>query len=162
MRKIQSLDYDNITAAAVRTAKWATIMTKWRIGFETRGRRLTKPGVRPARRWQLVGFPGPAGRESAGIVDLIAIRKDHGTVKGSFKRGDLFEIILIQIKGGGARRPNVDDIRRLRAVAKRYKARDVVLAEWVNASHQRFYRLGETTFDLKRAWKEVDPGIIFS
>jgi hypothetical protein len=62
-------------------------------------------------RWQLVSFPGPAGRESAGIVDLMAIRKNHATPNGAFKRGDLFEIILIQIKGGGARRPKMDDIK---------------------------------------------------
>jgi hypothetical protein len=160
--RVANLNFDKITAAAIRTAKWATTMTKWRIGFETRGRRLTKTGVKPARRWQLVGFPGPAGRESAGIVDLMAIRKDHTTNNGKFKRGDLFEIILIQVKGGGARRPNADDIRRLRAVAKRYNARDVILAEWVKASHQRFYRLGKPTSDPKSAWKEVDPGVIFS
>ena len=147
------LDFDKITAAAIRTAKWATTMTKWRIGFETRGRRLTKPGVKPARRWQLVGFPGPAGRESAGVVDLMAIRKDHSRNNGKFKRGDLFEIILIQIKGGGARLPTADDIRRLRAVAKRYNARDVVLAEWVKASHQKFYRLSKTRSDPKSAWR---------
>jgi hypothetical protein len=158
----KSLDFDKITATAIRTAKWATIMTKWRIGFETRGRRLLKPGVKPARRWQLVGFPGPAGRESAGIVDLIAIRKDHATANGAFKRGDLFEIILIQIKGGGAKWPNADDIRRLRAVSKRYSARDVVLAEWVKGSHQRFYRLVKTAADPKNAWEEVDPGVLFS
>lgn len=35
-----------------------------------------------------------------------------------FKRGDLFEIILIQIKGGGARQPDKDEIKRLRDVAK--------------------------------------------
>ena len=46
------------------------------------------------------------GHESAGIVDLMAIRKDHGTHNSKFKRGDLFEIILIQIKGGGARLPD--------------------------------------------------------
>jgi hypothetical protein len=105
VKSSKKLDFERITTAAIRTAKWATIMTKWRIGFETRGRRLSKTGVKPARRWQLVGFPGLAGRESAGIVDLIAIRKDHATVNGHFKRGDLFEIILIQIKGGGARCP---------------------------------------------------------
>ena len=105
MQQRKNLDFTKIMAAAIRTAKWATTMTRWRIGFETGGRRLAKPGVKPARRWQLVGFPGPAGRESAGIVDLIAIRKDHATVNGDFKRGDLFEIILIQIKGGGARWP---------------------------------------------------------
>jgi hypothetical protein len=158
----KQLDFDKITAAAIRTAKWATTMTRWRIGFETRGRCLAKPGVKPSRRWQLVGFPGPAGRESAGIVDLIAIRKDHATANGKYKRGDLFEIILIQIKGGGARWPNAEDIRRLRAVAKRYSAKDVILAAWVKGTHQKFYRLDKKTVDPKTAWKEVDPGIIFS
>ena len=94
MHKSKPLDFEKITLAAIRTAKWATTMTKWRIGFETRGTQLAKPGVKPARRWQLVGFPGPAGRESAGIVDLMAIRKDHSTRNGDFERGDLFEIIL--------------------------------------------------------------------
>jgi hypothetical protein len=88
MSRIRKLDFDKITAVAIRTAKWATTMTRWRIGFETRGKRLAKASVNPARRWQLVGFPGPAGRESAGIVDLIAIRKDHSTRNGAFKRGD--------------------------------------------------------------------------
>jgi hypothetical protein len=36
-------------------------------------------------------IPGLAGRESAGIVDLIAIRKDHATANGVFKRGDLLK-----------------------------------------------------------------------
>jgi len=161
VHKSKPLDFKKITAAAIHTAKWATTMTKWRIGFETRGKQLAKPGVKLARRWQLVGFPGPAGRESAGIVDLMAIHKDHSKTNGKFKRGDLFEIILIQIKGGGARWPNAEDIRRLRTVAKHYKAREVVLAEWVKASHQKSYRLGKNASDPKRAWKEVDPGVIF-
>ncbi len=136
-------------------------MTKWRIGFETNGKRLGSPTVKAPRRWQLVGFPGPAGRESAGIVDLMAIRKNHAKPKSGLKRGDLFEIILIQIKGGGARRPKLGDIRRLRAVAKQYGARDVVLAEWVKQSHLKFYKLGKNHRDLERAWEEVDPGILF-
>jgi hypothetical protein len=97
-------------------------MTKWRIGFETGGKRLGSPAVKATKRWQLVSFPGPAGRESAGIVDLMAIRKNHATSNSRFKRGDLFEIILIQIKGGGARRPKMDEIKRPRAVAKQYSA----------------------------------------
>jgi hypothetical protein len=87
------------------------------------------------------GFLGRRGRESAGIVDRIAIRKNHATANGHFKRGDLFEIILIQIKGGGARWRNADDIRRLRAVAKRYNARDVLLAAWVNVREPTAGRL---------------------
>lgn len=64
-------------AKVIRTAKWATTMTKWRVGFETGGKRLGSVKVKPTRRWQLVDFPGPAGRESAGIVHLMAIRKDR-------------------------------------------------------------------------------------
>lgn len=161
MLRSRNLDFDKITAAAIRTAKWATSMTKWRIGFETRGKRVTKPGVRPARRWQLVSFPGPAGRESAGIVDLIAIRKDHAKDNGRFKRGDLFEIILIQIKGGRARRPTMEDIQRLRAVAERYNARGVVLAEWVKGNRLEFYKLRTSFRNPKTAWEEVDPGVMF-
>jgi len=41
---------------------------------------------------------------------------------------------LIQIKGGGARRPDKGEIKRLRDVAKYYNARDVVLAEWVKGN----------------------------
>src|SRR4030095_12015252 len=126
---------------AIRTAKWATTMTKWRIGFQTNGKRLGSPTVKPTRRWQLVSFPGPAGRESAGIVDLMAIRKDHAKSSRRFKRGDFFEIILIQIKGGGARRPKMDELQRLRAVAKRYNARGVVLAQWVKGNHLEFSKL---------------------
>jgi hypothetical protein len=136
-------------------------MTKWRIGFQTNGNRLGSPTVKATRRWQLVSFPGPAGRESAGIVDVMAIRKNHGKSDSQFKRGDLFEIILIQIKGGGARRPKNDDIFRLRAVAKYYKARDVVLAEWMKRSHLKFYKLEKNHRNLEPAWKEVDPGILF-
>ncbi len=148
------------TQKVIRTAKWATIMTKWRIGFETNGKRVGSTKVKPARRWQLVGFTGPAGRESAGIVDLMAIRKDHSTHNSKFKRVALFEIILIQIKGGGARLPNKDDIRRLRAVAKRYNARDVVLAEWVKGKTLKFYWIMNGR-DPNKVWEEVDPGVLF-
>lgn len=161
MCKASKLDFDKITAAAIRTAKRATMMTKWRIGFEARGRRLAKPGVKPARRWQLVGFPGLAGRESAGIVDLIAIRKDPATANGVFKRGDLFEIILIQIKGGGARWPNAGDIRRLRAVAEGTMQRIFSLPSGFKGSRPKFARLAKTAADPNTAWEVVDPGKIF-
>jgi len=107
-----------------------------------------------------VGFPGAKGRESAGIVDLMAIRKDHKTHNSKYKRGDLFEIILIQIKGGGARFPTADDIRRLRAVAKHYNARDIVLAEWVKGKSLKFYWLFNRRYP-KKVWEEVNPGVLF-
>jgi hypothetical protein len=148
-------------AKAIHTAKLATIMTKWRIGFETGGKRLGSPAMKATKRCQLISFPGPAGRESAGIIELMAIRKNHAKPSREFKRDDLFEILLIQIKGGGARRPGADDVRRLRAVAKQYNARDVVLAEWVRKSHLKFYKLGKNHRDFEHACEQIDPGILF-
>ena len=95
------------TKKAARTAKWATTMTKWLV---TRTKSRTD--------WQLVEFPGPGGAESRGIVDMLAIRKDHRSPPSGPKRGDLFEIVLVQIKGGTARSPSRDDILRLRKVAR--------------------------------------------
>ena len=117
--------------------------------------------IKPTRRWQLVGFPGPAGRESTGIVDLLAIRTNHQKPKAPFKRGDLFEIILIQIKGGGAKRSDKNEIKRLRHVARHYRARDVVLAEWVKGNQLKFNWLVNYRADPKKAWEDVDPGVLF-
>ena len=75
--------------------------------------------------------------------------------------GTFLKIILIQIKGGGVRRPKREDIQRLRAVAKRYNARDVVLAEWLKKARLKFYKLGKNHRDLKTAWEEVDPDVMF-
>ena len=83
--------WDNAATKATKTAKWATTMTKWL---------LSRSNCRP--KWQVVAFTGPNGCESAGIVNLLAIRKDHKTFKSKLKRGDLFEIIIIQVKGGSA------------------------------------------------------------
>ena len=96
-----------------------------------------------------------------GIVDLLAIRKNHQKPKPPFKRGDIFEIILIQIKGGGAKRPNKSEIKRLRDVAKDYNARAVVLAEWVKGKPCQFYWLIKRHAEPERAWGPVDPGAAF-
>lgn len=91
---------------AMLTAKWAVTMAKWRIAFDTGERVIGGRTVPASRRWNLITFLGPGGSESSGIVDLMAIRKNHKTPQNSkLKRGDLFDIILIQVKGGGARRP---------------------------------------------------------
>ena len=103
------------THKAAQTAKWATTMTKWLVS-RTKSR----------TNWQLVEFSGPGGFESRGIVDLLAIRKDHRTSGVDLKRGDLFEIILLQIKGGSARWPSRNDILRLRQVARHHRATEVV------------------------------------
>ena len=113
---------DNITPGkkAQHTAKWAHPMTKWLITYN----------CRTEARWNLVEFGGKTGAESRGIVDLIAIRKDHRKDLSGLKRGDVFDIVLIQTKGGSAPRPTKEDRARLSRVAKYHRARAVVLAEW--------------------------------
>ena len=148
---------------ARKTARWATTMTRWRIAFATNGRRVGAKAVAPTRRWELVGFPGPKGRESRGIVDLVAIRKNHGQCSAPFNRGDLLDMVLIQIKGGSARMPTVTDIRRLRAVQKRYAAKAVLLAAWKRGAQPTFLQLksGKTRVPALANWVPVDPGLIF-
>ena len=81
--------------------------------------------------------------------------------QGGRKEVVLFEIILIQIKGGGAKWPDKSDLRRLQSVAKYYNASAVVLAEWIKGSHLNFYWLIRPHADPKRAWGAVDPGVLF-
>ena len=58
---------------------------------------------RVAKRWKFVSFRGPKNREFAGIVDVVAIRKDTSKSDHEILRmGDLFEIVLVQMKGGSA------------------------------------------------------------
>ncbi len=140
---------------AARTAKWAIIMTKWAARFATRAGRGSKATV---KRWQFIHFPGPAGAESRGIVDIVALRRDH-RLSTEYARGDLFEIILIQVKGGAAARPSTDDVARLRAVARRYRARDTVLASWTKGTSLEFFRLlPRRTSD---PWVLADPRELF-
>ena len=88
-----------------------------------------------------------------GVVDLLAIRKYHGAAVGSMRRGDALQIILIQVKGGAAAKPTSEDAARLRAVAKRHGARDVLLATWQKGRAVRFYRLRRTTD--REPWTEI-------
>lgn len=109
------------------------------------------------RRWQLVDFLGPNGRESGGIVDLIAIKKDGRppSITG-LKRLDLFEIILIQVKGGSAPSPTADDVQRLLTVGERYAASKIVLFEWTKEKHTGWLVLGATG-----NWKAATAAEIF-
>lgn len=116
---------------AQKTARWARIMTKWLITFAGNAK----------RKWKFVEFGGPTGSESRGIIDILAIRKDHGQEVKGLKRGDLFEMIFIQTKGGTSPRPNEEDLKRLSRLAKIYDANAVVLAEWKKGAHLQLYRL---------------------
>jgi putative protein kinase ArgK-like GTPase of G3E family len=127
------------------TAKWARTMTKWLIKFSHR----------KGARWNVVGFEGKTGSEARGVVDLIAIRKDHRQDTKGLKRGDLFEIILLQIKGGSAPRPTDEDIDRLLKVSRHHRAKAIVLAEW-----QRGKKLDLSTLK-NRKWEPTTPTQIF-
>lgn len=130
---------------AHKTARWARIMTKWLITY-TRRR---------GAKWNLVEFGGETGSESRGIVDLVAIRKDHKSIQKGVKRGDLFDIVLVQAKGGKAKGPSSADKNRLLRVATHHRARAVVLAEWKKGASPVFYRL------VSQTWQQVDPIDIF-
>jgi hypothetical protein len=101
--------------------------------------------------WQLVTFCGKGGGESVGVVDLLAVRKDHGRPAAGTKRGDALQLVLIQVKGGGAAMPTVDDTKRLRAVAKLHRARRILLASWKKGRAARFFRLKRGSSD----WTEI-------
>lgn len=97
---------------------------------------------RVAKRWRMVSFRGTGGGEWCGIVDVVAIRKDTSrTAHEILRSGDLFNIILVQMKGGSARGLIQSDLRRLEAVKKRYRAQDVVLFSWKKSERCEFSRL---------------------
>jgi len=133
-------------------------MTKWGLTFAANSGRSSGS---PPRAWKFVTFEGPNGSESRGIVDMLAIRKNHSRASRLFSRGDLFEIVLIQIKGGSAPRPTLEDQYRLRRVARYYRARHVVLAEWKKGAKPTLYRLRKPHRDWKTAWKKDDAADLF-
>lgn len=144
---------------AAHTARWATTMAKWGISLASGGRAR---GGRKIVRWQIVEFPGASGGESTGIVDALAIRKDHARGRGGLKRGDRLEIVLLQIKGGSARMPTSADVTRLRKVKRLHGASHVVLVQWSRGRHFRYLRLKPyPVAHARAAWEEVSPGDIF-
>jgi len=137
--------FQNASQKAHRTARWAKTMTKW----------LISKSNREGSKWQVVNFVGDSNSESRGIVDLFAIRKDHRKQNPQTKRGDLFEIVLIQVKGGSASMPTTEDVKRLKAVAEYHRAKTIVLSEWKPKKKLQFYLLKENT------WIEIMPNKIF-
>jgi len=135
----------NASQRAHRTSRWAKIMTKWLI---------TKNYKRGAK-WQVINFLGDGKSESRGIVDLLAIRKNHRKQNTKIKRGDLFEIVLIQVKGGSASLPTTEEVKRLKVVAEYHRAKTIVLSEWKPKKLLRFYPLKENR------WIETKPNKIF-
>lgn len=138
---------------AAMTARWATTMTKWLVSY-----------TKSRTDWQVVEFTGPQGKESRGIVDLLAVRKDHRHPGAGFKRGDLLEVVLLQIKGDAARWPSRSDIERLRLVARHHHAKAVVLAVWQKGAQPTLYRLRSRVHGAggpRSAWDSVSPEEVF-
>ena len=110
---------------AIKTAKTAMTLAKAHLARESK---------KHGGRWQWVEFPGPKGRESAGIVDILAIRKRWETtdLPGDevLKHLDIFDIMLIQVKGGGAGMPTDQDIARMERVADLYRIDKILLYQW--------------------------------
>jgi hypothetical protein len=130
---------------AQNTGKWARTMTKWLVTYSRQ----------TGAKWNVVDFGGKTKSEARGIVDLMAIRKDHRKEVPGLKRGDLFEIVLIQTKGGRAPKPTTEDVGRILKVAKHYRAKAVVLAEWKKADKLALFWLKDNN------WKSVAPADIF-
>ena len=112
--------------------------------------------ARVADRWKFVSFRGANKAEWRGVVDLIAIRKSTKEPAGDLlKRGDLFDLVLIQLKGGSARAPSHADLQRLREVKRRYRAKAVVLFQWRKAESAEFFVLDRTLQWVPSSSKEI-------
>jgi hypothetical protein len=113
------------------SSEWAEIVAKARRTGKMANTLAKALANRYAYRWRFVDFRGPNGEESAGIVDIVAIRKSGKapSIIG-LKKLDLLDIIIIQVKGGTAKDPTADDIARLKLVGKQYNAQAIVLFTW--------------------------------
>ena len=133
-----SVDWIAAQQKAAATDKWTEII-------------MRAVAQKVAKRWKFVSFRGSRGGEWRGIVDVLAIRKDTSRPnRDRLRRGDLFEIMLIQMKGGSAKFPDLNDKKRLIAVANYYRAKKVVLFEWKKGIKTKFYVL-----NTKMEWKEI-------
>ncbi len=151
---METVEYKKRFKIAMYTSKWAVTMTKVRIRQAL--------AQAPWPRWHFVDFCGPHGCESRGVVDLIAICKDHRTPRSGTKRGDDLRIILIQVKGGYAAKPTAEDGERLRKVGRRHAACETLLATWKKGSVARFFSLRPKASSVLGDWVEVsDLGAVF-
>jgi hypothetical protein len=141
----KKLEFQRRFKVAGYTQKWAVTMTKVRIRQAV--------AETPWPRWHFVSFCGPQGSESRGVVDMIAIRKDHGVPRVGTKRGDALQVILIQIKGGAAAKPTAEDGKRLRLVARHHGAYKVLLATWKKGKAAHFFELQPS--EGAEDWREI-------
>lgn len=129
--KASKRDSSSAGQKAKRTGIWAKIMTKWFITYSNKGR----------KKWHFVSFEGRRGGESTGVVDFIAIRRNHHAKTRLFAAGDRFQIILIQVKGGGSKSPSQKDVKRLQRVKKYHHANRVLLSTWEKGKPIKLHEL---------------------
>jgi hypothetical protein len=134
-------------AKAQRTLQWAITMT-WVLIKRSAERRA----------WRVVDCHSGAGFESAGIVDLVVVRRDFSPTS----RGDLLEVVLVQVKGGTGAWPTREEIARLRRTAKHHRACAVVLSTWDKGKMPTLYtpRSGAAS-TRRKAWTEIDEVAAF-
>jgi hypothetical protein len=90
-------------------------------------------------------------------VDVLAVRKDTAaSTHGLLKSGDLFDFVLVQMKGGSARDPNASEVARLRAVARWHKAKAVVLFTWKRGEGCTWRRLHRDG-----TWRQTNVAAVF-
>jgi hypothetical protein len=148
IKAAHTIDYKHRIEIVKATERWAVTMAQ--VAIRRSAARAPWP------RWQFASFDGPAGRESGGVVDLIAVRKDHrlkGEPVSGLKPGDPLEIVLIQVKGGSAAKPTAADAERLRLVQSLHKARHVVLASWKRGNEAKCYLLRPKRNGKVAGWK---------
>jgi hypothetical protein len=115
-------------------------------------------------------FPARLVVNTIGVGGGISVEASDATgaaiqISDGLKRGDLFEIILLQIEGGSARWPSREDILRLRHVGRHHRARTIVLADWQKGHQPTLYRLSRRLgpeFDIRQVWNEVAPEEVFT
>ena len=146
MNAKQPVDWIAAAVKAAATGKMANTLAK----------ALAK---RYSDRWQFVDFLGPAGRESAGIVDILAIRKSglNPDLDG-LKKLDLFDIWIIQVKGGSAPDPKPEEVARMKLVQKHYHAKGLILFRWKKSNPSE---TGFCLLDEKDDWVKESPARLF-
>lgn len=139
-------------------AEWVEIIKKVRASGKMANTLAKALANRYSYRWQFVDFLGPAGQESAGVVDIVAIRKSgkKPSIAG-LKSLDLFDIILIQVKGGSSGMPRDGDVDRLKIVRDQYHANEIVLFEWNKKKDLTRF----SVLDGNSDWIEKSPAEIF-
>ncbi|MGO9291612.1 MAG: hypothetical protein ACLQIJ_23015 [Polyangia bacterium] len=145
-------------ALAAENARWDIKRNMWALCLPSAENRA---GINIAQRWQFLDFLGSRGTKSRGVVDILGISRDHRPAPGVLRRADLFEIVLIRVKGETAPWPTTADVKRLRAVQRRYRAKAVVLASWEGGPDPAFHVLRRSNAQGRKPWCRTSPAEAF-